>query len=840
MSEFREFMQETKSSLLDLDVLLQRAKSQTTVPSERMASSPEPHHTPFDAIISAIEELSKRLREREALQQTERRNLHLQMERVRVKIERAIDQLEARPGCRPDHQSEVQRAQHQDLCTLSNNWRADRDGLSVGEYLSEGELLLQSNQYEACFELMTVALTEHPGTEAIHDLARECRRRLEDQQLQQEMFVYLESLKKETIEQFDRGQFQKCVKTFAFLCELKPDNRVLQEYLKLSQQQVMETQGIALPDEDSALQPAAAKAMPIRQAVSSSADPATLASDPPELNVDLRIADGNRNKNIEVNNTHQAKPLKESASDREAVKRRSSVLTTWKTLGLASYLIVLVLMLGIHKLLTTEASLGGTVVVRSEPPDSTAFVNGIARGQTPLRLHAFESGIYDIRIQKDGHLSYCSKITLEGHQPNVVSARLETWPLPPISENSPSLGLRSLSVDGDLVEQLEVCERILKHSPKSPAVTSLKASLRNQLFEQIDEAVKGRQWRAAQDKLNALLRVAPADQAARKRLRLVNTKLQSDLTTASYAGTSGNVQVEELQRRISSAIASSNYLPPRSGNALELITSLKQLVPGSSFAEEKLGLIREKTAGQARLMIRAGDLEGARTLVQQLDTYSPDYSELAALTESLKSQEAALAEVNTTVAKAEAALASGHFIVPFDESAFSLSNRVLKLAPNHQRAQSVRRDSVSRALVEAKGWTADGKYDESRQVYFAVSQILGTHKDLPFSAREITNQLERLEFVALPVTHDHALGSCTGTLKFNGYVIAFLPTGGSKDGFKQGLGELEKHEFNDKLGLHFRGKTYRFGPSRLEGREEGRQKMTEAYERLNKLIESKR
>ena len=93
MSEFREFMQETKSSLLDLD-LLQRAKSQTTVSSERRASSPEPHHTPCDAIISAIEELSKLLREREALQQTERRYLYLQREKGRVKIQRAIDQLE--------------------------------------------------------------------------------------------------------------------------------------------------------------------------------------------------------------------------------------------------------------------------------------------------------------------------------------------------------------------------------------------------------------------------------------------------------------------------------------------------------------------------------------------------------------------------------------------------------------------------------------------------------------------------------------------------------------------------------------------------------------------------
>jgi hypothetical protein len=48
-----------------------------------------------------------------------------------------------------------------------------------------------------------------------------------------------------------------------------------------------------------------------------------------------------------------------------------------------------------------------------------------------------------------------------------------------------------------------------------------------------------------------------------------------------------------------------------------------------------------------------------------------------------------------------------------------------------------------------------------------------------------------------------------------------LPTAGFKDGFKQGLSELEKHKFSDKLGLHLRGGTYRFGPSRVEGKEEG-------------------
>jgi len=45
-----------------------------------MAPTRDAHDTSVDAIISAVEELANRLRKKEGLQQTERRNLHRQME----------------------------------------------------------------------------------------------------------------------------------------------------------------------------------------------------------------------------------------------------------------------------------------------------------------------------------------------------------------------------------------------------------------------------------------------------------------------------------------------------------------------------------------------------------------------------------------------------------------------------------------------------------------------------------------------------------------------------------------------------------------------------------------
>jgi hypothetical protein len=124
MSELKELIQETKSSLLDLEVLLQTAKSLATLPSpsERMTPSRDAVQSYLDAIIKAIEELPNRLGEKEAVQQTERRNLYLQMEKAQVKIERAIDQLEAALRSRRENVSLVQRAeQEDDLSSLSND-----------------------------------------------------------------------------------------------------------------------------------------------------------------------------------------------------------------------------------------------------------------------------------------------------------------------------------------------------------------------------------------------------------------------------------------------------------------------------------------------------------------------------------------------------------------------------------------------------------------------------------------------------------------------------------------------------------------------------------------------
>ena len=73
----------------------------------------------------------------------------------------------------------------------------------------------------------------------------------------------------------------------------------------------------------------------------------------------------------------------------------------------------------------------------------------------------------------------------------------------------------------------------------------------------------------------------------------------------------------------------------------------------------------------------------------------------------------------------------------------------------------------------------------------------------------------------VPATRQALRAVARDLLTFNGYVIALLPAVGSKDGLKETLPELEKREFSDRPGLHFRGEAHRFGLIRIECKEKG-------------------
>src|SRR2546422_7401472 len=108
------------------------------------------------------------------------------------------------------------------------------------QLLHEGKAHFQARDYEACMAVMHELLREAPGNAEATWLMKEAQRQWEAQRSLEEFEIYVENLKKEARDLFDKEHYEQCLGMFRFLVELEPENQTLHDYLKLSQQMFLE------------------------------------------------------------------------------------------------------------------------------------------------------------------------------------------------------------------------------------------------------------------------------------------------------------------------------------------------------------------------------------------------------------------------------------------------------------------------------------------------------------------------------------------------------------------------------------------------------------------------
>jgi tetratricopeptide (TPR) repeat protein len=223
-----------------------------------------------------------------------------------------------------------------------------------------------------------------------------------------------------------------------------------------------------------------------------------------------------------------------------------------------------------------------------------------------------------------------------------------------------------------------------------------------------------------------------------------------------------------------------------------------------------------------------------------METYFPEAPELKGLRDGLKAEQARLGEVrNSWMQKAETAMAAGHFVTPASDNVLAYCSELLALDPQNAKALELKKTSAAKAGAQAKAWIQEGKYDEARAVYSALLYLPQTELQSVLSSQEIRAEIERLTFNAHAVVHDHALGSCTGRLRFNGYQIIYVPSSDSKDGFSAKISEVSQVESDDKLKIQIKGKSYRFQINGLKDPQEIRTRITNIQRQLSSLVASK-
>jgi tetratricopeptide (TPR) repeat protein len=653
----------------------------------------------------------------------------------------------------------------------------------------------------------------------------EAQRKLEDQRLEEELVIHLDNLKKEAADLFDQEKYRECVGLFKFLCELEPKNRTLQDYLELSQEKVREIEGAEAATRQEQQSPSARTTG--ESHTQENLDEAR--PDEPIARTWTEAADSGEQRPSSETRTG----LKDAPQEEDEGSRPGTSLA----LVFGVVVVLAFILAGALLLRAFKASSAGSLNLSTEPSGVAVLIDGQPRGETPLSLRSLEAGQHTLTLTKEGYAPASQAFTISSEQPSSLSVRLEPLAqVPPVKE---PLQLEAVALfdRGLLLEASQRCDSLLAKDPYNEVAAGLKTKIRDHYWQQSQLAQRRDKISDARLALQNLLRISPQDATALHALRALQGNPKHRLPSVPEQATLPG-RTEELRNQIVSAMSAGNYFPPASGNAFALIQRLGATSPSDPVFRERMDQIHREAVTQLQRKIQSKDTEGAKALGRQLQELFPASAELRSLRESFKTEDAGELEArNSLMQKLDSAMAHGNYVTPAGDNALAYCNRLLALDSQNAKA-GLKRDIVTRASAQAKDLVSNEKFDEARTVFSALLSVAQSEGKTA-TVHEMRTQIERLEFTAYPVIHDHTLGSCSGRLRMNAYMIAYVTSGDSKDGFSQRLGDILEAEPGDKLRLQFKNKTYRFQPNLTKNKDESRQRIQEILARLTALNAAK-
>jgi hypothetical protein len=854
MSELKSLLAEARSNLQDLNNLLQRARSlDQPHPANRFISREE-IQMHFEEILKAVEKVPENLRLEESAQRNDEiRRLHVEMENVRHRVEESIRRLEA--ACEGNIQllGELVESREQRFPSLAQEAQITAPAASLNELLRQGRASLENKDYEACVKLMNEALHEAPGNSEATSYLREARRKWEDQCLEEELVIHIEDLKKDAMDLFDRERYSDCVGIFKFLCELDPKNQTLLNYLELSQQKLLEFQSTYGLEEHGLPDGLPVELHPKEQvgtkAVSSAPSIGTLREGPPDnagksamrieepsVSANTDHVDSRQNASAvsrpEVVGADAAADFGEGVSPSSEVPSRKSPLVLFAGVAALVGILAGVLLL----LRAPKAEPVGSLLVQSDPGGANVFVDDQLRGQTELLLESLPQGPHRLRVEKEGYGPVSQVSIVEPKKVASLSIQLQKFETEAVSIAQLEQQASDLFEHARWLEASQSCDAILERNPENSIAVSLKNRIRKHFWQEAQVAKRRNSIDEARAALENLLKSSPQDAAALRELKTLKMKSPKEASPASSEEAQVRSRTEELHQRIEAAMSSARYFPPAQSNALELVIRLGELSPADPVFKETLEQLHRESINQLQRKIQGKDREAAKAMARELLSYFPASAELRSLRDSLNADDLQQLEVrNTLTQKLDAAMARGNYVTPANDNVLAYSNRLLALEGQNPKIQAARREAITRATAQVKDLTVNERFDDARDVLSALLIVAQT-EGRSGVVQELKSQLEQLEFAIYAVIHDHAIGSCSGRLRINAYVVAYVSSGDTKDSFSQKLSEIVEAEGGDKLKIQLKNKTYRFQPNLAKSKEDTRRKIEEMYQKLRGLM----
>jgi tetratricopeptide (TPR) repeat protein len=713
------------------------------------------------------------------------------------------------------------------------------DPTYLSRFLDRAQALYAGRDFKACLEILHDGLKLAPGNPEILSLMEKARQASQLGCAEQDLTDRFAQDKVEAIRLFEQGQNSDCVERFKLLSEHEPGNPDLRHYLEVSREQAQAQQPSQLhlplivpPDNQNvAVRETPSPDVPAPALISHAEPPPPAVGGEPQ-----------RSDRLEVPTVEPVPRFAPTQGDvvAEAIPERVPQAAQQAT-----------------DPTTTQANQTEQGNPRTDQKETKPEVTVGKMADSPKGPIGPKGKNLKIAALAGVGLAAGALIGLwlalgPARQPDTpeVPLRPESRqvaiepPQPRPDLNSPAeddLGTQAQRAfqEGRLPEAIRFCETILETDPDNTSALNMKQAIRDRFSKVGSRAMANQRWEEASVAWNNLLKVMPNDPEASRQLKAAKANLKKQEQIGHARKLESEKRIKELHEQIVQAISSGRYLPPNSQNALELIRELERVSPDDAFVRENLDRIFRDLMASANRTLQAKDFGRASTLVKQMQMYFPETPELKALRDSIQTGETRLAEArNSWMQRAQTAMTAGHYVTPANDNVAAYCSQVLALDPRNLKAIELRKDGFAKAGAQAKAYAREGKYDDARVIYSSLLYLSQNESQFPFSSQDLKAEVDRLTFSAYPVVHDHAIGSCTGRLRINGYQIAYVPTTDSKDGFAAKISEIVQVDQGDKLKILFKGKTYRFQTNATKGSQEGRATISDIQQQLNAVIAS--
>ena len=308
---------------------------------------------------------------------------------------------------------------------------------NIEQLVLQAKTCFQAKDYEKCMSLTDEALRVDPSNTEASWLMKEAQRQWEDQRSLEQLEIYVENLKKEAMDLFDKEHYEQCLGMFRFLSELEPDNHTLRDYVRLSQQMFVETirPGEATANEKGASSSDSGKNQSEALNLGSKAPetdrpsplPGAVMPDfeekPSESDSAIAVPQSEAPKAVilepeAIPESVKRKIIQEFASAMHARRKRS------RKVGLTTALF-LVTTLGAACFWLYSSFLVSRIEIQSTPEKAIVFIDNKRVGETPYRQQGIPAGSYALRIEKQGYQPHNRNLAVERAQAIILLVQLE-------------------------------------------------------------------------------------------------------------------------------------------------------------------------------------------------------------------------------------------------------------------------------------------------------------------------------------------------------------------------------------------------------------------------------